>query len=296
MPTTMVAAPTHAGTSNRSRRTSPLVARHVFDTLIQYRELSTDVEPALAARWTVSRDGLVWTFALREGVRYPETLLQLQGRGYARYHMGNPVQFYNDEERWEVAREIYRNQEQNIEPYFILWRDEGALEPEFLLVMPFTPRQRPLMAGWLAGRSDGEHYGRLLAYVTLPDGRLLNRLLLERGPQRIPNLVGMKFTSPMIGEFQRCVEMEQRRFEMYFGVDEMLLSALAVGADRVIGSTYTIAAPLYRRVIEHIRAQGFTVLESADEPLPDELRGAGIHEAAEVGYATALQKAWVRLA
>jgi peptide/nickel transport system substrate-binding protein len=49
---------------------TPLLARHVFDTLVQYRELSTDVEPALAARWTVSRDGLVWTFTLRDGVRF----------------------------------------------------------------------------------------------------------------------------------------------------------------------------------------------------------------------------------
>jgi uncharacterized protein len=117
--------------------------------------------------------------SLREGVRYPETLLQLQGRVFARYHMSNPVQFYNDEERWEVAREIYRNQEQPIEPYYILWRDEGALEPEFLLVMPFTPRQRPLMAGWLAGRSDGENYGRLLAYKIPHERQILGPAQFE---------------------------------------------------------------------------------------------------------------------
>ena len=48
----------------------PLVARQVFDTLVAYRGDSTDVEPALATRWTVSRDGLVWSFSLREGVRF----------------------------------------------------------------------------------------------------------------------------------------------------------------------------------------------------------------------------------
>lgn len=47
-----------------------LVARQVFDTLVRYRELTTDVEPALATRWSVSRDGLVWTFTLRGGVRF----------------------------------------------------------------------------------------------------------------------------------------------------------------------------------------------------------------------------------
>jgi peptide/nickel transport system substrate-binding protein len=48
----------------------PLIARQVFDTLVAYREGSTEVEPALATRWSVSREGLVWTFVLREGVRF----------------------------------------------------------------------------------------------------------------------------------------------------------------------------------------------------------------------------------
>src|SRR5215469_7252916 len=47
---------------------TPLIARQVFDGLVAFREGSTDVEPALATRWTVSRDGLVWSFTLREHV------------------------------------------------------------------------------------------------------------------------------------------------------------------------------------------------------------------------------------
>lgn len=49
---------------------APLVARQVFDTLVAFRDGSTEVDPALATRWSVSRDGLVWTFTLREGVRF----------------------------------------------------------------------------------------------------------------------------------------------------------------------------------------------------------------------------------
>jgi peptide/nickel transport system substrate-binding protein len=48
----------------------PLVARQVFDTLLRYADGGSDVEPALALQWSVSRDGLVWTFRLREGVRF----------------------------------------------------------------------------------------------------------------------------------------------------------------------------------------------------------------------------------
>src|SRR5205085_8014023 len=50
--------------------TVPLIARQVFDTLVVYRVGSTDVEPALATRWAVSRDGLTWSFTLRNGVTF----------------------------------------------------------------------------------------------------------------------------------------------------------------------------------------------------------------------------------
>ena len=48
----------------------PLVARQVFDTLLRYSDGGSDVEPGLAVQWSVSRDGLVWTFRLREGVPF----------------------------------------------------------------------------------------------------------------------------------------------------------------------------------------------------------------------------------
>jgi peptide/nickel transport system substrate-binding protein len=47
-----------------------VVARQLFDTLVRYRDVSSDIEPGLAAQWSVSRDGLVWTFRLRDGVRF----------------------------------------------------------------------------------------------------------------------------------------------------------------------------------------------------------------------------------
>jgi peptide/nickel transport system substrate-binding protein len=38
--------------------------------LVQYREDGSDVESGLATSWAVSRDGLIWTFKLRQGVRF----------------------------------------------------------------------------------------------------------------------------------------------------------------------------------------------------------------------------------
>ncbi|BBO34639.1 dihydrodipicolinate synthase family protein [Lacipirellula parvula] len=67
---------------------------------------------------------------------------------------------------------------------------------------------------------------------------------------RIPNLVGLKYTAHKVFEFQACRELNNGRFDVVWGADEMLLAGLAVGARGAIGSTYNIAAPLYRDIID----------------------------------------------
>src|SRR5262245_63435653 len=47
-----------------------LVVRQVFDTLVRYAEGSSELEPGLAVAWQPSRDGLTWSFRLREGVTF----------------------------------------------------------------------------------------------------------------------------------------------------------------------------------------------------------------------------------
>lgn len=56
--------------ANALRGAVPLISRQVFETLVVYREGSTDVEPGLATRWSVSRDGLTWIFTIRDNVTF----------------------------------------------------------------------------------------------------------------------------------------------------------------------------------------------------------------------------------
>jgi N-acetylneuraminate lyase len=66
----------------------------------------------------------------------------------------------------------------------------------------------------------------------------------------IPNLAGIKYTSSTIQEFQACLNFENGRYDILYGVDELLLPALSVGATGAIGSTYTFAAPLFTKAVE----------------------------------------------
>lgn len=73
---------------------------------------------------------------------------------------------------------------------------------------------------------------------------------LEIGSKAIPNLIGLKYTDTKLFEFQECLELDDGRFDVVWGCDEMLLGALATGATAAIGSTYNVAAPLYLQLME----------------------------------------------
>jgi N-acetylneuraminate lyase len=72
---------------------------------------------------------------------------------------------------------------------------------------------------------------------------------LRRGGSRMPTLRGIKFSDPGLHEMLACIELEGGRYDIVFGVDEMLLGGLAMGAKGAVGSTYNFAAPLFHRII-----------------------------------------------
>ncbi|RLT44368.1 MAG: UPF0182 family protein [Chloroflexi bacterium] len=103
--------------------------------------------------------------ALREHLRYPEAMFKLQADIYLRYHVTDPRVFFLGEDAWSFPTHQQRQaQEVQLEPYYVTMRLPGERQEEFILVMPFTPRNKQNTVGWLAGRSDGDHYGRLRAY------------------------------------------------------------------------------------------------------------------------------------
>jgi uncharacterized membrane protein (UPF0182 family) len=102
--------------------------------------------------------------SLREHVRYPEDIFAIQASVFATYHMTQPAVFYNREDQWEVPVVEDATEGGPMQPYYTIMRLPGEAEPEFIQMLPFTPRNRDNLAAWLAARSDGEHYGTLRVF------------------------------------------------------------------------------------------------------------------------------------
>lgn len=101
---------------------------------------------------------------LKKHIRYPEDYFMIQAQKYAVYHMEDYRVFYNKEDKWDIPTEIIEDKEKPMEAYYTITRLPGEREPEYIQIMPFVPQNKKNMVAWLAGRSDGENYGRLLVY------------------------------------------------------------------------------------------------------------------------------------
>jgi len=110
--------------------------------------------------------------SLREHLRYPVDLFQIQASVYQTYHMTDPRVFYNKEDAWTIPVETYASAEQAMEPYYVVMRLPGEEREEFVLMLPFTPTHKDNMITWLAARSDGDKYGKLIAY-NFPKDKLI---------------------------------------------------------------------------------------------------------------------------
>jgi hypothetical protein len=101
---------------------------------------------------------------LKEHIRYPKDLFQVQAELYSTYHMMDPDVFYNKEDYWNVPNEIYAENEIKMEPYYIVTRLPGHEREEFILMTPFTPSTKNNMIAWLAAKNDQPDYGKLIVY------------------------------------------------------------------------------------------------------------------------------------
>jgi uncharacterized membrane protein (UPF0182 family) len=179
---------------------------------------------------------------LRAHLRYPEGLFRLQTELFATFHMADPETFYHREDQWQVpgapqvGGPVPSSESQSASEAFLrhmVMRLPSEPNPEFILMRPFTPRQKDNLAAWMVARNDGANYGKLAVYR-------FPRQSLVFGPNQIVNRINQDT------EVSRQITLwDQRGSEVLRG--ELLVLP--------IGGALIYVQPLY------LRAQGGRIPE-----------------------------------
>ena len=101
---------------------------------------------------------------LKAHIRYPNYLFQIQASVYGKYHMEDVNVFYQKEDVWDIASEIYGMEKQQMSPNYYIAKLPGEEKAEFFNSIPFTPKSKQNMTALMVARNDGDNYGELVLY------------------------------------------------------------------------------------------------------------------------------------
>jgi uncharacterized membrane protein (UPF0182 family) len=98
--------------------------------------------------------------------------------------MRDPESFYNRADQWDLATFTtgQGGQPQTVPPTYLIATLPGESEPEFLLTVPFTPRNKQNLSGLMLARCDGPHLGEVV-FLDLPKQEIIS------GPIQVEALI-----------------------------------------------------------------------------------------------------------
>ncbi len=197
---------------------------------------------------------------LRAHVRVPSDLFRIQTGLYTTYHMDEPDNFYAREDQWQIPNLTQSDAAASGDAFLrhIVMRLPGETQEEYITMTPFTPRQKDNLAAWIVARSDGEHYGQLIAYR-------FPRQSLVFGPTQIVNRINQDT------EISRQISLwDQRGSEVIRGnllvipIEESLIFIQAIylraEGGRIPELKRVIVAYQNQVVMEETLAQGMALL------------------------------------
>ncbi|KXZ40779.1 hypothetical protein SAMN05661008_01815 [Alkalithermobacter thermoalcaliphilus JW-YL-7 = DSM 7308] len=127
---------------------------------------------------------------IKRHLRYPQHIFDIQAKVYATYHMKDVGVFYNKEDQWEIATEIYqgKNDPIEVESNYIVFKLPNEDRAEFLLTVPYTPRGKQNMTALLVARNDLEKYGQIILYKFPKDKNVLGPYQIESRINQDPEI------------------------------------------------------------------------------------------------------------
>lgn len=110
--------------ANASEGESVKVVENLFEGLVEYEDTTTAVRPCLATAWTVSPDGLQWTFTLRQGVTFhdgapltADDVVFTFERQYQEDHPYHEGEFIYWNDMFDVVEKVVKVDEQTVRFY-----------------------------------------------------------------------------------------------------------------------------------------------------------------------------------
>lgn len=98
---------------------------------------------------------------MRSHLRYPEDLFKVQRTLLARYHVTDPIQFFNNQNFWDVPNDpTRRGADEAQPPFYILAQGPQQDRPTFQLTSVLNALERPNMAAYVSVSSDPHDYGK----------------------------------------------------------------------------------------------------------------------------------------
>ncbi len=120
------------------------------------------------------------TAELQSHIRYPEDLFKLQRDALTRYHVTDPVTFYNQSDRWQVSADPTQDTEALQPPYYILAQRPGDSEASFQLTSALNAFDRDNLSAFVSASSAPATYGEIQV-LRLPGNTPY------RGPRQVQN-------------------------------------------------------------------------------------------------------------
>lgn len=97
-------------------------------------------------------------------LRVPEEMFNVQTQMYGRYHVQDVQTFFRTDDQWTVPAPTTSTQSLPSQAYYVVMRIPGEANPEFLLLQPMVPKDRPNMIAWVAARNDAPNYGTVRVF------------------------------------------------------------------------------------------------------------------------------------
>lgn len=105
-------------------------------------------------------------------LQYPNALFNIQASVYQKYHMTDVGTFYQNEDLWAIAKNIYGQTESTMTANFFIMKLPGQESAEFVSTIAYTPFGKDNLTGLLTARSDGANYGQIVLYK-MPKDRII---------------------------------------------------------------------------------------------------------------------------